>query len=204
VEANPDFVIIGAGVIGCAIADRLASEGASVTVVERGRIAAESSGAAAGILAPPIHATAEHLFDLANSSHSMFPALAAQLRDETGLDVEYQRTGALELARDEAGEENLRDKVRWLQEGGHGVKWIDGAETLQMEPGLDTGVLGALYDEDGYQIRPGRFNEALAQAAGRRGVRFELNTEVIGIDGGRPRATAVKTARGTISTGHGA
>ena len=201
-EASPDFVVVGGGVIGCGIAHGLAAEGAQVTVVERSRVAAESSGAAAGILAPPVHATAPHLFDLAMASHAMFPALAQQLRDETGLDVEYYRSGALDLARDETGEELLRDKLRWLQQGGHGVKWVDRDDLLAMEPHIDPGIRGAFYDEDGYQIRPGRFNEALAQAAARRGVRFELNTEVVGFEGNRPRLTGVRTARGTISAGH--
>lgn len=194
--------MVGGGVIGCGIAHRLASEGARVTVVERSRVAAESSGAAAGILAPPVHATAQHLFDLALASHAMFPALTEQLREETGLDVEYCQTGALDLARDELGEELLRDKLRWLHESGHGVRWIDRDEALTMEPQLDPEIRGAFYDEDGYQIRPARFNEALAQAAARRGVRFELNTEVVGFEGARPRLTGVRTARGSIATGH--
>ena len=197
-----DVVIVGGGVIGCGIAHRLASEGVSVTVVERsGRVAAESSGAAAGILAPPVHATAPHLFDLATASHPMFPALAEQLREETGLDIEFHRSGALDLARDELGEELLRDKIRWLQEGGHGARWIDREDALALEPQLDPGVRGAFYDEDGYQIRPGRFNEALAQAAVRLGVRFELNAEVVGFEGSRPRLAGVRTARGTIRAG---
>ncbi len=199
-SSTSDIVIVGGGVIGCGIAHRLASEGASVTVVERaGRVATESSGAAAGILAPPVHATAPHLFDLATASHPMFPALADQLRDESGLDIELQRSGALDVARDELGEELLRDKLRWLQEGGHGVRWVDREDVLAMEPALDPAVRGAFYDEDGYQIRPGRFNEALARAAAHRGVHFELNAEVVGFDGSRPRLTGVKTARGTIS-----
>jgi len=199
---SPDIVVIGGGVIGCGIADRLASEGARVTVVERSHIAAESSGAAAGILAPPIHATAAHLFDLAMASHAMFPALVERLREETGLDVEYHRTGALDLARDELGEELLRDKLHWLQEAGHGVRWVERDEVLTIEPQLQPDIRGAFYDEDGYQIRPARFTEALAQAAARRGVRFELNAEVIGLEGSQPRVTAVKTATGTISAGH--
>jgi glycine oxidase len=198
----PDVVVIGGGVIGCAIAHRLASEGAQVTVIERSRIAAESSGAAAGILAPPVHATAPHLFDLAMASHVMFPALTEQLRAETGLDAEYVRSGAIDLARDETGEELLRDKLRWLQEAGHGVRWLDPEDVLAMEPQVHPNIRGAFYDEDGYQIRPARFNEALAQAAARCGVRFQLNTEVVGFEGARPRLGAVTTATGTIAVGH--
>jgi len=202
-QAASDIVVVGGGVIGCGIAHRLAGEGATVTVVERAaRVATESSGAAAGILAPPVHATAPHLFDLALASHPLFPSLAEQLRDETGLDIELHRSGAIDVARDETGEELLRDKLRWLQEGGHDVRWLDREDTLALEPALDPEVRGAFYDEDGYQIRPGRFNEALARAAAHRGVRFELNAEVMGFEGGRPRVTGVKTARGTIGAGH--
>jgi glycine oxidase len=199
---SPDVVVIGGGVIGCAIGYRLAMEGARVTIVERSHVAAESSGAAAGILAPPVHATGAHVFDLAVASHPMFGELTDRLREETGLDVEYRRTGALDLARDELGEELLRDKLRWLQEAGHGVRWVERDDLFAMEPELHPDVRGAFFDEDGYQIRPGRFNEALAQACAHHGVRFVLNAEVTGFEGSRPRVTAVRTATGSISAGH--
>src|SRR2546426_259594 len=47
-----DVVVIGGGVIGLSIAWRLASEGASVRVLERDRPGAEASGAAGGQLVP--------------------------------------------------------------------------------------------------------------------------------------------------------
>ena len=47
----PDVVIVGGGVIGCATAYYLARSGADVTVLERGELAGEASGAAAGMLA---------------------------------------------------------------------------------------------------------------------------------------------------------
>jgi glycine oxidase len=49
---QPDYLIIGAGVIGCATALELARAGASVTVLERGAAGAESSWAGGGILSP--------------------------------------------------------------------------------------------------------------------------------------------------------
>ena len=45
-------IVVGAGVIGCAIAERLARERHQVILYERDRVGAHASGAAAGLLAP--------------------------------------------------------------------------------------------------------------------------------------------------------
>src|SRR5207249_11133035 len=47
-----DVVVIGGGVIGCAVARELAQRGARTIVVERGRVGSEATGAAAGMVAP--------------------------------------------------------------------------------------------------------------------------------------------------------
>ena len=49
---NPDVAVVGGGVVGTAIAWRLAQEGRSVAVLERGEIGREASWAAGGILTP--------------------------------------------------------------------------------------------------------------------------------------------------------
>ena len=51
-----DVVVVGAGVIGCSIALRLAQSGADVLVLERGEPGAEASGAAGGILGAQMEA----------------------------------------------------------------------------------------------------------------------------------------------------
>src|SRR5437870_885564 len=51
--AAADVLIVGGGVIGCAIAHNLAKQGARVTIVERRRLGQEASWASAGIVAPP-------------------------------------------------------------------------------------------------------------------------------------------------------
>ena len=43
----PEVVIVGGGIIGCATAYYLAKDGAKVTVLDRGEIGNEASGAAA-------------------------------------------------------------------------------------------------------------------------------------------------------------
>src|SRR5687767_987442 len=55
-----NVAVVGAGIIGCAIAHELASRGARVTVFERRGVARGASWASAGVLAPWIEAV-DHL-----------------------------------------------------------------------------------------------------------------------------------------------
>ena len=93
----PDVVIVGGGIIGCATAFCLAREGASVTVLERGEIAGEASGAAAGMLAALSGEAGERgpAFDaLCTQSQAMYDGLWPDL-DATDVDIQHHRTGVL-------------------------------------------------------------------------------------------------------------
>ena len=69
---------------------RLAQRGVGVTVVERGIPGAEASSAAAGILGPQMEAEGPGpLLDLGLASRALYPSLAAELREATGIDVGY-------------------------------------------------------------------------------------------------------------------
>jgi glycine oxidase len=201
-QSAPDVIVIGGGVIGCAVAYGLRRAGASVTLVERSRIGAESSSAAAGILAPRVHATTSAIFELALASHRLFPDLVATARDDTGMDAELVRSGVLDLAYDGTAVASLHEKVRWLRELGHDVRWLDDKQCQSLEPGLAPEVRGGFFDADAYHINPARFTQALGQAAGRRGVEIRLGTEVVGIRFEGARATHVQTTGGEIAAGH--
>src|SRR5690349_3947348 len=93
-----DVAVVGGGIIGTAIAERLARDGRSVVVVERGGIGREASWAAAGLLTP-VHPWnyPESMLRLDAESLALWPDLAERLRAETGIDVELRRTGLLSL-----------------------------------------------------------------------------------------------------------
>ena len=106
----PDVVIVGGGVIGCATAMFLAEQGASVTVLERGELAGEASGAAAGMLAALSDEGGNRgpaFQSLCLDSLSLFQELLPRL-EATGVDLRYRATGVLHLAMTEDEAEELR------------------------------------------------------------------------------------------------
>lgn len=97
--SRSDVVIVGGGVIGCALARELAWRGASVTLIERGEPGGEASGVAAGMLAPQAEAVEPGPFlDLALESRAVYAAWTDALYDETGIDVGYRKIGLLRCA----------------------------------------------------------------------------------------------------------
>src|SRR5215468_3620207 len=118
-----DAVVIGAGVIGCAIAWRLGQAGMRVIVVERGRVGGEASHAAAGMLAPFAEAEREdEFFNLTVASLAIYADFARELKASGGIDVEYRDDGTLYLALTDEDEEELERRWRRQCEAGLNVK----------------------------------------------------------------------------------
>lgn len=172
-------VVIGGGVIGCAIAERLCRAGHQVTLCERDRVGAHASGAAAGLLAPYSEAQGEGEFlRLAVRSFNLFPELAARLRQEVGIDVELRADQSLALAFTEAEVGALRARLS----GGPAAdaRLVEGEECRRLEPGLAPEVQAAFLLSQS-QVTPPRLVRALAWSAARRGAVIREGEPVIGI-----------------------
>ena len=93
-----DIIIIGAGIIGLATAERLLTQGAKVMVIERNKIGQESSWAGGGILSPLCPWDySDAVTQLTSYSAMKFPAWTSVLQDTTGIDPEYETNGMLIL-----------------------------------------------------------------------------------------------------------
>jgi len=172
-----DVVIIGGGIIGCAVARELAHRGARVRLFEARSVAAGATRASAGMLAPYIEAHERGpLFDLAVRSLSMYDAFVAQTADESGLPIEYRRTGSLEIAIDEAAADSLRATAS--AEPGAPLQWLSPSEARALEPVLPETIAGALLaSTHGYVAVPA-LTEALAWAALKHGTELETGRQI--------------------------
>ena len=180
-------VVIGGGVIGCAVAERLARGGHDVCLLERDTVGSKASGAAAGLLAPHSEHGPAGFADLAVRSARMFPELVGRLEAGTGVDVEYREGESLRLVF--AGED--------AKVAGSRAEWLERAACLRLEPGLGPDVAGALrYDEA--QVTPPRLVHALAMRAAAAGADIREGTPANGFTGDAKRVRAVRTPGGDV------
>lgn len=197
-----DVAIIGGGVIGLAVARALALRGVrDVLLLERGSLGAESSSAAAGMLAPQAEANRAHeFFYLTCQSRDMYPAFAAALLDETGIDIELETTGTLYLAFTEHDADELEQRYEWQKNAGLPIEKLSGAAARKLEPSICENVLAALKFPLDTQVENRRLISALAASNERLGVRLQTGTAVTSLKIERGRVTGLETSRGFIST----
>ena len=91
--------IIGGGLIGLSIAWDLARGGRRVTIYEKNRIGGEASWAAAGMLSPGGEVEGQSaLASLAIESRNLYTQFVRELEQASGLAIDYQECGGLDLA----------------------------------------------------------------------------------------------------------
>jgi glycine oxidase len=196
-----DVVVVGGGVAGLAAARELARRGLGVTVVEGGAAGA-ASRAAAGMLAPQAEADRrDELFELLCASREMYPAFAEALSEETGIDIELDRTGTLYLAFTEEDEEEVSRRFRWQAGAGLAVERLTAVEARGLEPSVSGRVRAALRFPRDWQVENRQLVRALSESARRYGA-VELDGEAArGVRLVAGRAVGVETAGRFIPSG---
>jgi len=92
-------IVVGAGIVGCAVARELAVRGVACTVIDPRPVGGGATQASAGMLAPYVEAHERGpLLDLGVRSLALYDDWIAAVREESGVDVEYRRIGTLETA----------------------------------------------------------------------------------------------------------
>jgi glycine oxidase len=173
-----------------------------VLLLERNSLGAESSSAAAGMLAPQAEANRAHeFFYLTCQSRDLYPAFAASLLEETGIDIELETTGTLYLAFTEHDEVELERRYEWQKQAGLPLEKLSATAARDLEPAICDHVRGALKFPLDTQVENRRLLSALAAANSRLGVRLETGTAVIGLRTERGRVVGVETSRGFIAAG---
>ncbi|ADG98913.1 glycine cleavage T protein (aminomethyl transferase) [Segniliparus rotundus DSM 44985] len=187
---SPKVVIIGAGVVGCSLADELTGRGwTDVTVLDRGPLFATGGSTS--------HAPG--LVFQTNSSKTM--STLARRTVEKFLELgAFDQVGGLEVATTEARMAELRRKSGWARSWGIQARLIGPEECAALHPLLlPEAVLGGLHTPtDGLALAL-RAAESQAERASARGARFFARREALEILEHGGRACGVRTAEGDIA-----
>jgi glycine oxidase len=173
-----------------------------VLLIERNSLGAESSSAAAGMLAPQAEANRAHeFFFLTCQSRDLYPKFAAALLEETGIDIELETTGTLYLAFTDDDADELEKRFEWQTMAGLPLERLSPTSARQLEPSIHENVRAALKFPLDSQVENRRLISALASANERLGVRLETGTEVISLRIKRDQIAGLETSRGFIVAG---
>ncbi|HKB30444.1 MAG TPA: glycine oxidase ThiO, partial [Streptosporangiaceae bacterium] len=192
-----DTIVIGAGVIGLAIAWRAAQRGLTVAIADP-QPGAGATHAAAGMLGPVSEAAyaEQDLLALGLSARARYPSFAAELTELTGLPTGFTQTGTLQVAYD-ADDLAVLHRLHDLQVS-HGVEAlrVTARQARALEPMLAPSVRGGLHVPGDGSVDPRTLTRALLGAAAQAGVILHRQRVAeVALAGGR--ATGVTLADGS-------
>ncbi|WP_235882617.1 GcvT family protein [Streptomyces apricus] len=196
--AGPRVVIVGAGIVGCALADELTARGwTDVTVLEQGPLPAPggSTSHAPGLV-------------FRTSPSRTLTAFARYTVEKFGsLDVDgvpcFDPVGGLELATTPARLADLHRRAGLAASWGVHGEVVSAARCKELWPLIDeSAVLGGFHTpDDGLARALPAARAQLARAEG-RGARFLERHTVTGIERAGGRVTGVVTDRGVFPADH--
>ena len=173
---NKRVIVAGGGLIGCAIAWRLAQNGAAAHVIEAARPGLAASWAAAGMLAPMLESEHAPLRALAAASNQRFPDFVRELHEASGIDAELLQTGKIDIAFS-LDELNVL-RARYGSTLPNGVHELTDAEARALEPALNEAAIGALLSEHDGSVDNRKLARAAWVAASAIGVEFTAGSSV--------------------------
>ncbi len=185
-----DVAVIGAGVVGTAVARLLAHHHGSVVLVDAADdVGAGTSKANTAILHTGFDATPGTIESrLVARGYELLRAYATA----TGISVE--ETGALLVAWDDEQVSSLPRLATKAEANGYSrSRVLDAGEVRHIEPNLGSGALGGLLVPDEHVIDPWSTPLAFAREAVADGVVLRLSTRVTGVDVG-PEVTVLSTS----------
>lgn len=199
-----DVIVIGAGIVGAAIARAFARDGLSVAVLERDAAVSGTSSQGEGNLLVSDKAPGMEL-TLAQHATRRWGTIAAELADELGPSfpsIEFERKGGVVVATTEEGAAPLVAFARRQAEAGVDARIIGADEARQLEPSLNPEVTAAVFYPEDCQVQPVIAAEALLASARCAGARVLTGADVLsGILAGDGTVTGVRTSRGDVSAG---
>ncbi|MDP2903637.1 MAG: glycine oxidase ThiO [Methylovulum sp.] len=185
---NPDITIIGGGIIGMLTAREFFNAGASVMIIEKNQLGQESSWAGGGILLPLYPwRQADAITQLALQSLKLYPALAKQIFEDTGLDPQWTPCGILVTKNPD-----INSAVGWCTANNIAFTPAD----TRFLNGLNTEPEHPLWLPDIAQARNPRLVKSLKQDLINKGIAVREHCELTAVKRDNNRIAAIHTTSG--------
>ena len=216
---KPQTVIVGGGVIGCAVAYELAKRSVDVLLLDKslpGRATSASAGGlwplgeavglgcgviysamqAGDVETPPRQEYSQVLpavfRDFLVKSNSQFPPLVDELANLSGVDFEYDPGVGLLFLINHMHDEHFVYHIAKSLPDESSLTILSPQEARQLEPELTDEFEAAVLIEGEHQVNPMLLAEAYKRAAIARGARFEYDVRVSGLIREGKRVTGVE------------
>jgi glycine oxidase len=174
--------VIGAGIVGTAIAYELSASGVRVQIIDARRPGQGATRASAGVLAPYIEGhEATPLRELGRRSLDLYDAFIDRVRADSGHQIVYQRNGTIEVGLTSEEVDRLSATSAALWKKGIEARWIAPLAFEDHEPRLSSSALGALLVPEQGFVGVSGLTAALVAGAERRGARVKLESGAIRI-----------------------
>jgi hydrogen cyanide synthase HcnC len=214
-DRQADVIVVGGGVIGCAVAYELARQSISVLLLDKslpGRATSASAGGlwpigeAVGLGCGVIYYQANRtdtggtveteqgpeplppvFRDFLAASNAQFPCLASELRDASGIDIECDEGVGLLFVMFNEQECAFAQRLAANVPRDLGMQVLSAQEALRIEPLLSPEVFGGVLLPGEHQVNPMLLAEAFKRAALAKGARFRSDccVEKLCIEGRR-------------------
>ncbi|MBE0432848.1 FAD-binding oxidoreductase [candidate division WOR-3 bacterium] len=184
---SSDVIVIGGGIVGCAVGYYLTKKGLKVNLLEKDYLTAGSTGRCIGGIRQQF--STELSIKVAMESMKKFAAL----HEDLGTDVEFHQGGYLFLAHGEEKKQTYLNLIRIQQAMGLDVTFIGIEDIVNLVPGIDTtDLVGGAYCPSDGQANPFLVVDGYA-----RGIRSRGNVltgkEVTAINLDKDRVVSVTT-----------
>lgn len=175
----PEVVVVGGGVVGCAIAYRVAHSGRRVLLLEGRGLAAGASGRNGGMTGA---GSSMHAGSAAGRAVTALTRenlrLLRRVPDELEADIELRLPGTLDVITTAEQHAHLATAVAEQRAAGLDVRLLDREEARDLMPALSPAILGAAYAAERGHLWPFALVHAFAAAARRHGAEIRTGVAV--------------------------
>ena len=192
-------LVVGAGVIGTAVAWELLQRGAEVVLLEGSSEGGHTSTASAGMV-NPFSLTREDTpaLPLYWQSLQMYPEWTRALHEQTGIDPEWRDGGCLRVALTPTDAEHLEASLEWIRRYDTHAERIDSRAARQMEPALNPEIEAALHIPSEGWVHTERLMRALHRAVQLSGANLYTGSPALRLMAQNGAVRGVQTAHGML------